>query len=195
MENKILNGLTLFPKRYSLCPHTEKKEETGSGGSGGVNKLAAVVSGNYSTQYELTAADLAGCTKIKDQAFWSDQALIAIEIPEGVTEIGGSAFAYCYNLKSIILPNGLTTIRKNAFSTTGIRSPIFIPASVTEIGETAFFQTHASYFDFSTHTQIPTLGSSTSITKGYEIRVPAALYNEWKTATNWSNHVDYIVPV
>ena len=54
------------------------------------------------------------------------------------------------------------------------------------------------YYDFSTHTSVPTLSNTnafTDIPADCEIRVPAALYDSWKSATNWSTYASKIVGV
>lgn len=73
--------------------------------------------------------------KIKYNVFygcdvWAD----AIELPEGVTEIGSNAFSNCFSIPSVTLPEGLLIIDSGAFS--GCRSLEFIniPSTVRFIG-------------------------------------------------------------
>lgn len=74
---------------------------------------------------------------------------------------------------------------------------VLLPPTLTNItyGTLEYFS--ACVFDFSRHTTVPTLVDFGRIPSGdaLEIRVPSALYNNWKTATNWSNWANYIVPV
>ena len=52
--------------------------------------------------------------------------------------------------------------------------------------------------DFSTHTTIPELTSTNAFgntSPSLVIKVPSALVDEWKTATNWSTYADKIVGV
>jgi hypothetical protein len=54
------------------------------------------------------------------------------------------------------------------------------------------------YYDFSQHTSVPTLPNANGfsyIPSDCEIRVPMALVDEWKAATNWSTYADKIVGV
>ena len=54
------------------------------------------------------------------------------------------------------------------------------------------------FFDFTRHTSVPTLSNTnafSSIPADCEIRVPAALYDEWIAATNWSTYASKIVAV
>lgn len=62
----------------------------------------------------------------------------AIEVPEGVTEIGPGAFKECLQLRSITLPSTLQRIGDEAFrGCTGLRS-IHLGASVEHVGYSAF---------------------------------------------------------
>lgn len=52
--------------------------------------------------------------------------------------------------------------------------------------------------DFSKCTSVPTTASvslPTGVSENLQIKVPAALYDEWIAATNWSSFASYIVPV
>ena len=99
-----------------------------------------------------------------------------VEIGSGVTSISSNAFQNCYGLANITLPDGVTSISSNAFyNCYGVR-----------------------YYDFTNHTAVPTLSNTnafTGIPADCEIRVPAALAEEWKAATNWSTYADKIVGV
>ena len=130
-------------------------------------------------------------------SFQNCYALSSISIPNGVTSIGNNAFSACYVLSSISIPNGITSIGNNAFSNCYALSSISIPNSVTSIGNNAFGGSSTNLYDFSSHTSVPTLGSNVfvSVPSGFEIRVPAALYDEWVAATNWSTYASNIVAV
>ena len=99
-----------------------------------------------------------------------DRTATSFEIPEGTTRIGEYAFKYCTGLTSITIPDGITIIGSSA---------------LTEI-------------DFSTHTTVPTLNSTTAFNNtsaSLVIKVPLTLLDEWKAATNWSTYADKIVGV
>ena len=74
-----------------------------------------------------------------------------------------------------------------------------IPNSVANIGEYAFSSCYGmAFLDFTSHTSVPTLANKNafdSIPSDCEIRVPAALYDEWIAATNWSTYASQIVAV
>ena len=117
-----------------------------------------------------------GVTNIRDYAFNSCNSLASITIPDGVTSIGNNAFGSCYSLASITIPNG-----------------------VTSIGGSAFYGCYGvAFYDFTVYTTVPTLASASSfsdIPADCQIRVPAALADEWKAATNWATYADHIVGV
>ena len=90
--------------------------------------------------------------------------------------LGTSCFASCLSLTRFKCGAGLTEIGSNAFS--GCVS--------------------CKLYDFSQSTEVPTLKATsafTNIPADCEIRVPAALADAWKAATNWATYVDHIVGV
>ena len=72
-------------------------------------------------------------------AFYSNNKITSITIPEGVTSIGEFAFQYCFWLADINIPNSVTSIGDRAFENCASLSSITIPASVTSIGQNAFY--------------------------------------------------------
>ena len=135
-------------------------------------------------------------TKIDDYAFQRCCALVSVAIPTSVTTAGARCFEYCYSLMNVAIAEGLTNISTYQFSHCYALGNIKIPASVMTIRHSAFYNSPArTYYDFSKHTAVPTLENSTSfnVHDNCEIRVPAALVDEWKAATNWSSLAIYIV--
>ena len=125
--------------------------------------------------------------------------LSSITIPNSITSIGSQAFTQCYNLSSITIPNSITSIGSQAFGNCNNLTSITIPNSVTSIEGQAFqYCYNMCFYDFTSHTTVPTLSATNvfnGIPSGCEIRVPAALYDEWIAATNWSTYAKYIVGV
>ena len=139
-----------------------------------------------------------GVTSIGNQAFHSCYSLSSVTIPNGVTSINTQAFYNCYSLSSVTIPNGVTSINTQAFYGCTLSS-VVIPDGVTSINSKTFYNcTGVRYYDFTHHTTVPTLSNTDAfngISADCEIRVPAALADEWKAATNWATYADYIVGV
>ena len=101
--------------------------------------------------------------------------ILKVEIGAGI-HIGGSAFQNCYSLSSITIPD-----------------------SVTSIGGSAFQNCYGiACYDFTAFSAVPTLSNTNAfagIASDCEIRVPSALVDEWKAATNWATYASYMVAV
>jgi hypothetical protein len=127
--------------------------------------------------YSLESAMIPKCaTSIPAYCLYDCRSLRKITIPESVTSIATNAFYNCYSLGSVIVPEGVTVIESQAFFNCG----------------------GMKFYDFTKHTAVPTLGNTNAfsgIASDCEIRVPAALYDEWISATNWSTYADKIVAV
>ncbi len=179
--------------------------EVGFNGAGNTNLYANVL--RYSSaadgrnkvyQSSVKRVELGyNVTRMSDFSFGYCYALESIIISNSLTNIGDSAFLSCTNLASVTIPNGVITIGKNAFNSCSRITSIDIPGSVTKLDTAAFNACYGMrYYDFTKHTSVPTLTSATIlIPSDVEFRVPAALADEWKAATNWSTFADYIVGV
>ena len=150
--------------------------------------------------YSLSSITIPGSvTSISGSAFYNCYSLSSITIPGSVTSISGSAFGGCYSLSSITIPGSVTSIGSSAFGSCYSLSSITIPGSVTSISGSAFSNCYGvRYYDFTRHTAVPTLSNTNAFNKiaaDCEIRVPAALADEWKAATNWATYANHIVGV
>ena len=138
-------------------------------------------------------------TSIGPYVFSGCYSLSSITIPDSVTSIGQNAFYNCYSLASITIPDSVISIRQYAFYNCYSLSSITIPDSVTSIGQYAFSGCYCvAFYDFTAHTTVPILSNTnafTGIAADCQIRVPAALVDAWKTATNWATYADHIVGV
>lgn len=138
-------------------------------------------------------------TSIGNSAFGYCYSLASVTIPNGVTSTGEFVFNYCYSLSSVTIPDGVTTIGSYAFRYCYSLTSVTIPNGVTSIRNNAFYNCNSvRYFDFTACTNVPTL-ASTNVLSGIagdcEIRVPAALYDKWSTATNWSTYASHMVAI
>ena len=82
--------------------------------------------------------------RILNKAFYTDDKLNAVYIPEGTKEIGEFSFART-PLKKVYIPNGVTSIDQGAFYHCDDLSEVSVPGSVTYIGPDAF--THTAFYD------------------------------------------------
>jgi hypothetical protein len=75
---------------------------------------------------------------IGNNAFYSNESLVSVTIPAGVTTIGEEAFQLCTSLTAVTIPDGVTTIGEWAFYGCKSLTSVTIPGSVTAIGKGAF---------------------------------------------------------
>ena len=77
---------------------------------------------------------------IADNAFFDNDTITSITIPNSVTSIGDSAFGSCSNLTTVAISKNsqLTTIGEGAFSGCIYLTSIYIPNSVATIHDSAF---------------------------------------------------------
>ena len=190
---EIGNGVTsigdsAFSNCYSLSSITM---------SNGVTSIGTSAFDSCYSLVSITIPD--SVTSIGNYAFYNCYSLSSITMSNGVTSIGESAFYSCYSLSSITMPNGVTIIRISAFESCYSLVSITIHDGVTSIADFAFNSCFgAAFYDFTACTTVPTLVSINAfenIPDECQIRVPAALVDEWKAATNWSTYADHIVGV
>jgi hypothetical protein len=127
---------------------------------------------------------------IAEQAFLDCRGLLNIRLPDTMTTVSASTFKNCKNLHSIDVPDNVTSFGYNAFAEMGIIYEFKVPKQLSSF-TSAFYSTDVVYFNFSSHTFVPTL-SLTDFNFIF-IVVPDALYDEWIAATNWSSYASNIV--
>ena len=140
-----------------------------------------------------------GVTSIGDNAFYNCRSLAIITVLDGVTSIDAYAFAYCSALASVTVPDGVTSIGSRVFWYCYSLASVTIPGGVTSIGDNAFNNCYGiRYYDFSACTSVPTLTNTNAfggIQSDCQMLIPAALYGEWSTATNWATYASYMIAV
>ena len=186
--SNVLIGDYAFNNCYSLSSITLPNSVTSFGNN------------SFDSCYSLSSITLPNSvTSVNNNAFNNCYSLSSIAIPNSVTSFSGTTFYNCYSLSSITIPNSVTSIATAFCQKCYSLSSITIPNSVTSVGGNAFNNCYSIRFvDFSSHTSVPTLANTsafTGIATDCEIRVPAALYDEWIAATNWSTYASKIVAV
>lgn len=130
-----------------------------------------------------------------------------LTFPESLRTINNMALGYGTALRSIDLSH--TTVSKISamcFDHCTNLVHIKFPATVTRIFQQAFQDCFGvKIYDFSALSSVPTLDNVNAFASvnredsfvydDFEFRVPAALADQWKAATNWSTYADYIVGV
>ena len=135
-----------------------------------------------------------GTIKIGDGAF-AYSSLNTVTIPDSVTSIGEYAFAYSF-LNTVTIPDSVTSIRGYAFYDCLSISKVTIGSGVTEINTYAFKKCSFLGSIKILATTPPTLGSDVfGDIISFQIYVPAASLDAYKTATNWSAYASYIKPI
>ena len=162
--------------------------------------VTRIEGGGFYHCYSLTSVAIPNSvTEIYAYAFNYCYSLTSVAIPNSVTEWYSNIFAYDYSLATVTIPNSIVTIKREEFYNCYSLISIAIPKSVTTIGRDAFAGCYgAAFYDFADAISVPTLEATdafTGIPTDCEIRVPAALVDAWKAATNWSTYANHIVGV
>ena len=112
---------------------------------------------------------------------------------------GNNGIVYCNMLQEVSIGKNVTSISNYAFANCYSLASIAIPAGVTSIGQSAFgYCSGMRYYDFSACTAIPALSKTSAfsgIPSDCQMLIPSALYNNWKSATNWATYKSYMVSV
>ena len=101
----------------------------------------AEVIGYNGTATQIVIADTYNGLPVKnimDSAFYDNDNITSVLIPDSVTTIGSSAFSNCSGLTSIIIPDSVTEIGYSAFRECSRLTSVVIGDSVTTIGNDAF---------------------------------------------------------
>ena len=87
-------------------------------------------------------------------------------------------------------------IQSEAFKVTDFFiNRIVFPGSILSFGNDIYNRTNKIIYDFTSHTTIPQISTSTFMAEDREIRVPASLYRSWRYATNWADYAENIIAV
>ena len=138
-------------------------------------------------------------TSIEQTMFSNCYALKGVSLPNTITPIKPNAFNNCYTLPSIVIPDSCQLINGRAFTYCRSLSSLVIPKNLTSIEDYVFGYCYGvRYYDFTKHVAVPSIGGTNVFVdkaSDFEIRVPAALVDEWKADDKWSKWADNIVGV
>lgn len=130
-------------------------------------------------------------------SFKDCRCLSLVILPEGINNFPDSAFYNCSVLSSIIIPDSVKYINRSAFYNCNSLTSVMIPDSSIDVRDNVFYNCSCmAYYDFSTHTSVPTLSGTnafSSIPSYCKIIVPDNLYDTWIAATNWSTYASKII--
>lgn len=90
------------------------------------------------TKENYTQKDLKGATKIVQYAFYQNNKVVSVDLPDTVTVLEHRALSACPNLERVTIPKTLTTIGNYCFHTSPKIAEIPLPDTLTSIGNAAF---------------------------------------------------------
>ena len=153
-------------------------------------------------------------------AFSGCYSIATIAFPENISSIGNDSFSDCYSLLNATLPSSVKDSLNNVkFSKCTSITNLDLPDGKTELSVYTLNECHAlanvkipgtvasvtiyavynctglAFIDFTDCAAVPTMANSNALSglpSDCEIRVPAALYDEWIAATNWATFASQI---
>ena len=162
--------------------------------------VTSILGDAFNNCYSLASVTIPdGVTSILRSIFNNCYSLASVTIPDGVISIGNNAFNNCYSLASVTIPDGVTSIRYTVFNNCYSLASVTIPDSITTIQSGIFSNCYGMrFYDFSNYITVPALSNTSTfknIPSDCQMLIPTALYDEWKTATNWTTYAKYMVAV
>lgn len=134
-SNDILLGKTAYVNEQKITGTITTYNGAMSDGAEIENSLVTFFN-NEKTHY--TKKDLEGATAIKHYAWYQNNNIISVELPDSVVSVEQRAFSACANLERVTLPKNLKTIGNYCFHTSPKISEFILPDTLTSIGNAAF---------------------------------------------------------
>lgn len=163
----------------------------------GVKKIGSYLLRNCQSLQHITFPD--SVTEILGHVLTNCQSVDEIIIPDSVTSVSVYFADFCLSMTELVIGSGITAIPQNFASTCYALTRLTFPTGITSIAANAFANCQGvELYDFTACTAVPTLAATTAFTNiksTCQIKVPAALADEWKAATNWATYADKIVGV
>lgn len=141
MKKRIIGSLLLLCMFIAMLPTTVLAATEGyytytvSGGKATITDVSYNLSGAVTIPATLGGYPV---TSIGYQAFYVNDNITSVIIPDGVIDIGTRAFCWCKKLVSVTIPDSVTSIGNEAFRGCDMLTSVDIPDSVTNISYYAF---------------------------------------------------------
>ena len=122
--------------------------------------LTATIIGYYGSDTVLNIPSQIDGNPVKSigsAAFYDNDDIISVIVPEGVVSIGDAAFQLCLKMANISLPSTLNSIGEQCFQHCIELSSIIIPDNVTVLNDSTFYDC-SKLTDIQLHDNITTLG-------------------------------------
>ena len=118
-------------------------------------------------------------------------------MPIGLTSFNTYVFQKCYSLKRVVFSKNAKSIYNYMFSDCfGLKKLVL--GNITSMSNIFGNNYSLEEIDLTNCTAVPTLSNGSalsSVNKTCKIKVPANLYESFKTASNWSTYNDYFVAI
>jgi len=161
-----------------------------------IAKGSSIATSAFNSFVNLRSLNAANLAEIGAYAFYDCSKLVLTELPEDLTKINTYSFRSCASLALKTLPPGVTEIGINAFNGCSGIVEMTLYEKVTKIGNYAFNGCGSLKFFTCLAETPPSLGlNDFNKNPNLVIKVPAASLDAYKTAANWKDLADKIIPI
>lgn len=191
-EVRIADGMTLMSGYAFQCCQALKY----------ITIPSSLISYNSSAEFRY-AYSLEFCVFAKGTSsipasymFANCYALKGVSMPLALTRFATYLFQKCYALNRVIFSKNATTLQSYMFSDCfGLEKLVL--GNITTFSSIFSNNYALKEIDLTSCTSVPTLSGTylNNINKTCKIKVPANLYENFKTASNWSTYKDYFVAI